>query len=316
MNVIGQSRSILEAQEKAKKVVAGKTPVLLLGENGTGKEFFARMIHELSPRRGSPFVAINLAVVPKDRQESELFGYKLGVSAGRISQIVGSFEKASRGTVFLDGIIEMDIGLQAKILTVLEGEGSTSNRGRSSATMDMRVIAATNSDLTEAVVQKKFLANLYYRLSVFPVVIPPLRERREDIFLFAEHFLAIYSRELNKEGLKLSPEVIETMTRYPWPGNIDELRGCIERAATLCDGHTIRPSHIDLYYSTIKPAALAMEPTRSLQKATREAVRAVEVRMIESALRETGWNKSKAAEILQVSYKTLLTKIKEYGIEQ
>src|SRR5229473_1955577 len=262
--MVGQSRALLEAQDKAKKVAVGTTTVLLLGESGTGKELFARMIHDLSPRKNGPFVAINCAAIPRELLEGERF---------------------------------MRVG------------------GTSQVKADVRVVAATNKDLQAAVAKQAFREDLYYRLNVFPLVIPPLRDRREDIPLLVEHFLAMYSREVKKEALALSSEAVEVMKHHPWTGNIRELQNCIERAVILCDGREILPEHIGLR----APTGLAEEglpAVGSLQEASSAASRAVEAKMIEKVLRETGGNKTKAAEILQVSYKTLLTKIKDYGLDK
>src|SRR2546422_720702 len=244
--MVGQSRALLEAQEKAKKVAVGTTTVLLLGESGTGKELFARMIHDLSPRKNGPFVAINCAAIPRELLESELFGHERGSFTGATGRKIGKFELGDKGTVFLDEIGDMDIGLQAKLLRVLEGERFMRVGGTSSVKADVRVVAATNKDLQVAVAKHAFRDDLYYRLNVFPLVIPPLRDRREDIPLLVEHFLAMYSRELKREGLTVSSEAKEIMMHHPWTGNIRELQNCIERAVILCDGHEILPEHIGL----------------------------------------------------------------------
>jgi len=313
--LVGLSPLLVEAQEKAKKVAAGTTTVLLLGESGTGKELFARMIHDLSPRKHGPFVAINCAAIPKDLLESELFGHERGAFTGAIGRKIGKFELADEGTVFLDEIGDMDMGLQSKVLRVLEGDRFMRVGGMSKVKADVRVVAATNKDLQGAVAKQAFREDLYYRLNVFPVVIPPLRDRREDIPPLVEHFLAIYGRELKKDVQAVSPEALALMMRHPWTGNVRELQNCIERAVILCDGRAVQPEHLGL--STIAPVEEASPPVSgSLLEASSAAVRAVESRMIERILRETGGNKSKAAEILQVSYKTLLTKIKDYGLER
>ncbi|TLY24159.1 MAG: sigma-54-dependent Fis family transcriptional regulator [Nitrospirae bacterium] len=313
--MVGQSRALLEAQDKAKKVAVGTTTVLLLGESGTGKELFARMIHDLSPRKNGPFVAINCAAIPRELLESELFGHERGSFTGATGRKIGKFELGDKGTVFLDEIGDMDMGLQAKLLRVLEGERFMRVGGTSSVKADVRVVAATNKDLQAAVAKHAFREDLYYRLNVFPLVIPPLRDRREDIPLLVEHFLAMYSREVKKEGLTLSSEAVEVMKHHPWTGNIRELQNCIERAVILCDGREILPEHIGLraLARSAEEGALA---GGSLQEASSAASRAVEAKMIEKVLRETGGNKTKAAEILQVSYKTLLTKIKDYGLDK
>jgi DNA-binding NtrC family response regulator len=313
--MVGQSRALLEAQEKAKKVAFGTTTVLLLGESGTGKELFARMIHDLSPRKNGPFVAINCAAIPRELLESELFGHERGSFTGATGRKIGKFELGDKGTVFLDEIGDMDIGLQAKLLRVLEGERFMRVGGTSSVKADVRVVAATNKDLQVAVAKHAFREDLYYRLNVFPLVIPPLRDRREDIPLLVEHFLAMYSREVKKEALALSSEAVEVMKHHPWTGNIRELQNCIERAVILCDGREILPEHIGLRVLA-RSAAEDVPAVGSLQEASSAASRAVEAKMIEKVLRETGGNKTRAAEILQVSYKTLLTKIRDYGLDK
>ena len=313
--MVGQSRALQEAQEKAKKVAAGTTTVLLLGESGTGKELFARMIHDCSPRKNGPFVTINCAAIPRELLETELFGHERGSFTGATGRKIGKFELGDKGTVFLDEIGDMDMGLQAKLLRVLEGDRFMRVGGTSPVKADVRVVAATNKDLQAAVATQAFREDLFYRLNVFPLVIPPLRDRREDIPLLVEHFLAVYSRELKRESLAVSSEAMEVMRHHPWTGNIRELQNCIERAVILCDGHEILPEHIGLR-APARSATEDMPTGGSLQEASSAASRAVEARMIEKVLRETGGNKTKAAEILQVSYKTLLTKVKDYGLDK
>jgi DNA-binding NtrC family response regulator len=313
--LIGQSRSILDAQEKAKKVAAGPTTVLLLGESGTGKELFARMVHDLSPRKNGPFVAINCAAIPRELLESELFGHERGAFTGATGRKIGKFELADKGTIFLDEIGDMDLGLQAKLLRVLEGDQFMRVGGMTKVKTDVRIVAATNQDLQGAVAKQTFREDLYYRLNVFPIVIPPLRERRDDIPLLVEHFLAIYGREMKKDLKGLSPESLDLMMRHSWTGNVRELQNGIERAVILCDGPTIQPEHLGLR-SPARVEGPDAPMSGGLLEASSAAVRVVETRMIERVLRETGGNKSRAAEILQVSYKTLLTKIKDYGLER
>jgi DNA-binding NtrC family response regulator len=311
--LVGKSQLLLEAQEKTKKVAAGTTTVLLLGESGTGKELFARMIHDCSPRKNGPFVAINCAAIPRDLLESELFGHERGAFTGAAGRKLGKFELGDKGTVFLDEIGDMDHGLQAKLLRVIEGDRFMRVGGTSPVKADVRVVAATNKDLQAAVAAQAFREDLYYRLNVFPIVIPPLRDRREDIPLLVEHFLGMYGRELRKENLTVSPEALEIMMHHEWTGNVRELQNCIERAVILCDGPTIQPDNVGLRaQSDLDEQA----PTGGLQQASSAAARAVEAKMIARVLRETGGNKSRAAEILQVSYKTLLTKIKDYGLDK
>src|SRR3990170_2829019 len=197
-NIIGKSPRFLEAIDKAKKVAQGKTTVLLLGESGTGKELFARLIHYLSPRKNSPFVAINCAAIPKDLLESELFGHEAGAFTGAKEKKIGKFELSDKGTIFLDEIGDMDLNLQAKLLRVLQGDEFARLGGNKPIKIDVRVVAASNRDLQKAISDQGFREDLYYRLSAFPIVIPPLRERQEDIQPLAEHFLNIFSKEMNK----------------------------------------------------------------------------------------------------------------------
>jgi len=311
--LIGQSRLLSEAQENAKKVAAGATTVLLLGESGTGKELFARLIHDMSPRKNGPFIAINCAAIPKDLLESELFGHERGAFTGAGTRKLGKFELADEGTVFLDEIGDMELGLQGKVLRVLEGDPFMRVGGTSRVKADVRVIAATNKNLEAAVGTQAFRADLFYRLNVFPIVIPALRDRREDIPLLVAHFLTVYARELKKDVKTISPEALDLMMRLPWTGNVRELQNCIERAVILCDGRTVKPEHLGM---PTQGSATPVEVSSGdgLQAVSSAASRVAETKMIERVLAETGGNKSRAAEILKVSYKTLLTKIKDYGL--
>ena len=313
--LIGQSRVLTEAQEKARKVAAGTTTVLLRGESGTGKELFARLIHDLSPRKNSPFIAINCAAIPKDLLESELFGHERGAFTGATARKIGKFELADEGTIFLDEIGDMELGLQGKVLRVLEGDRFMRVGGTTKVKADVRLIAATNKDLEAGVTTQAFRADLFYRLNVFPIVMPPLRDRRDDIPLLVEHLLGVYARELKKDVKSVSPEALALMMRLPWTGNVRELQNCIERAVILCDGRVVKPEHLGV---NLMPSVVGEEPSSNtgLQAVSSAASRAAETKLIERVLGETGGNKSRAAEILQVSYKTLLTKVKDYGLDR
>jgi len=314
--IIGRSPQIESVAQKIQKVAPGKTSVLLLGESGTGKELFARAVHYLSPRKDHPFVAINCAAIPRELLESELFGHEKGSFTGADSKKIGKFELADRGTIFLDEIAELDISLQAKLLRVLQEGEIERVGGVKQARVDVRVIAASNRNLEEAVQERKFREDLYYRLSVFPVEIPPLRERREDIPHLVEYFLDKYCSELNKPRMTVSREAMEMMMQYRWKGNVRELENTIERAIILCEGREILPEHIvltSLGGTESSMNGLPMDGT--LEETSREALRIAESMRIRKALEEVRWNKTRAAEILGVSYKTLLTKIKDYGLE-
>lgn len=306
-NVIGESSKWQEVIEKVKRVASLKTTVLILGESGTGKEIVARTIHYLGSRAKEPFIAINCAAIPKDLVESELFGYEKGAFTGANETHQGRFELANKGTIFLDEIGDMDGQLQAKLLRVLEDGELQRVGGTKSIKIDVRVIAASNKDLKKLVEDGKFREDLFFRLNVFPIVIPPLRERREDIIPLAEHFLRTYSIELKKEKPELSEEVKDILLNYDWKGNVRELKNVIERALILCDGSVVLPEHLNL--------SVPSEDRFSLHDIKELAIMTTERLKIEEALKKTKGNKSKAAEILKVSYKTLLNKIKEYGIK-
>ena len=316
-DIIGKSPGMIAVAENIQKVSSTKTTVLLLGESGTGKELFARAIHDLSPRRDRPFVTLNCAAIPKELLESELFGHEKGAFTGAGEKKPGKLELADRGTVFLDEIGEMDLGLQAKVLRALQ-EGEIDRVGGSKpVTVDIRIIAASNRDLEAAVAGHLFREDLFYRLSVFPITVPPLRERKDDIPVLAEHFIAACAAEMNVPRKCISETAMDTLKSYYWKGNVRELENVIERAMILCEGDTITEEHLRLAPS-VSPASMLMNiPMEgTLEEASHTALRAAETMRIRKALESTHGNKTRAAEMLKVSYKTLLTKIKEYGIEK
>lgn len=311
--IIGKSASFLASVEQIRKVAAGNATVLLEGESGTGKEIFARTIHLLSSRNKHPLIPINCAAIPKGLMESELFGHEKGAFTGAQSMRVGKFELANGGTIFLDEIGDMDIGLQAKLLRILEEHEVVRVGGVTNVKIDVRVVTATNKNLKTLVEQGAFREDLYFRLNVIPIRIPPLRERREDIRPLAEHFLTSYALEAGKNNLSITEDALKLMYAHDWPGNIRELKNMMERAVIFCNGNRIEAD--DLGLSPVSPddsdlSQICFEG--ALQNVVSAVVRTVEKKMIGKVLKETGWNKSKAAVILQISYKTLLTKIKEY----
>lgn len=314
--IIGKSAVMIEVAQKVQKVASGKTSVLLLGESGTGKELFARAIHNLSPRNQYPLVTINCAAIPRELLESELFGHERGSFTGAEARKTGKFELADKGTIFLDEIAEMDLSLQAKLLRVLQ-EGEIEHiGGLKTFSVDVRIVAASNKDIEKAVEERMFREDLFYRLNVFPITIPPLRERKDDIPLLAEFFVNKYCVELKTSPKSISVEALDLLTNYPWKGNVRELENCIERALILCDSGAITPDHIALNPRLLLESSLKNIPMNgAMEDTVREAVRIAETQRIARALKETKGNKSKASELLRVSYKTLLTKIKDYGIE-
>jgi two-component system, NtrC family, response regulator AtoC len=314
--IIGKSSGILDVAQKIQKVAPGKTTVLLLGESGTGKELFARSIHNLSPRNCEPFVTINCAAIPRELLESDLFGHERGAFTGAETRKIGKFELAHKGTIFLDEIAEMDLPLQAKLLRVLQEGEIERVGGVGTVRIDVRVVAATNKDIEKAVEERLFREDLFYRLNGFPILIPPLRERKDDIPLLADYFISKYRVELGAGVTGIAGRAMELLVDYPWKGNIRELENCIERAIILCDGDTITEEHLSLSRQLSLESALKNIPMDgALEDAAKEATRIAETERIRRALKETKGNKSRAAELLRVSYKTLLTKIKDYGIE-
>jgi DNA-binding NtrC family response regulator len=317
--IVGESDAIKRAVAETQRVAATDTTVLLLGESGTGKELFARAVHHLSPRRDRAFVAINCAAIPETLIESELFGHERGAFTGATERRPGKFELAAGGTIFLDEIGEMPIGVQGKLLRAIEEKAVDRIGGRVPIPVDVRIVAATNRDLQEAAEAGEFRRDLYFRLAVFPIRVPPLRERGEDVLLLARHFAAQLGRELRKREATLTEEAIARVRAHPWPGNVRELENAIERACILADSDALTPADLGLV-PTPRRANVEQEVgadfdlSGTLAEAAERAARAVERRKITDALRAHDGNKTRAAEELGVSYKTLLTKIKEYEL--
>jgi DNA-binding NtrC family response regulator len=298
--IIGEHPAMLQAGREMQRVAMTESTVLLLGESGTGKELFARATHQLSPRAGRPFIAINCAAIPETLIENELFGHDRGAFTGAAGRQAGKFELAHRGTVFLDEIGELPAAAQSKLLRVLEDHKVERLGGTAPVPCDVRVIAATNRELEKAAESGAFRRDLYYRLAVVPITIPPLRERGDDVLLIAGHFLERFRREFKKNNLRFSSGASAALQQHTWPGNVRELQNAIERAAILNDGE-ITASELGL-------------PGRT-QSRDDENSKTQERQKIESTLRECKWNKTAAAERLGISYKTLLTKIKVHGLD-
>jgi DNA-binding NtrC family response regulator len=318
--IIGEDAKLRHVLQQLHRAAATDATVLLEGESGTGKELFARGLHALSPRADGPFVAINCAAIPDTLLETELFGHEKGAFTGASARKPGRFELAHRGTLFLDEIGDLPLALQAKILRALEEKRFERVGGTQSLHVDVRVVAATNRNLKQRVAERQFREDLYFRLSVFPIQIPPLRERKQDVVILARHFVDRFCRDLNKKLLTLAPAALDELDAYTWPGNVRELQNCIERAVILCDGETIHARHLNLSFrqaASTQPAASPWESidlSGTMGDALRRVTTEVERRKVEQALREMAGNKGRAAEVLQISYKTLLQKLKEYGI--
>ena len=315
--IIGESDAIKRAVGETQRVAQTDTTVLLLGESGTGKELFARAVHHLSPRRDKPFVAINCAAIPETLIESELFGYERGAFTGATERRSGKFELASGGTVFLDEIGELPLAVQGKLLRAIEEKTVDRIGGRAPIHVDVRIVAATNRNLQAAAESGEFRSDLFFRLAVFPIEIPPLRERGEDVVLLARHFAAQFGRELRKREAVLTDDALAALQAQRWPGNIRQLENAIERACILADAVTLDAR--DLGLAPASGPAPDVPPSEwdfsgTLAEATERAVRFVERRKIIEALRLHEGNKTRAAESLGVSYKTFLTKIKDYDL--
>jgi len=314
--IVGRSPKIKEAFLLLEKVAPTPATVFLSGESGTGKEIFARALHFLSSRRSRPFVAINCAAIPENLQESELFGYEKGAFTGADSPKLGRFELADKGTLFLDEVGDLSLPTQAKLLRALQ-EGTLERvGGTKSIHVDVRFVAATNQDLVKATDERRFREDLLYRLHVFPIHLPPLRERPEDIPLLAERFVNRYALEMKKPVKGISSQALPLLQHYSWPGNVRELQNCMERAVILCPQGEVGRQHIQFGPERGGDALeISLDSSGSLLEASSKAARAVEKRLIQEALRESKGNKWQASKRLRVSYKTLFSKIKELEIE-
>jgi DNA-binding NtrC family response regulator len=307
--IIGNSAAMHEVFETVKQVAPTKTTVLITGESGTGKELIAQSIHQLSGRNGS-FIAVNCSALPASLLESELFGHEKGAFTGASELKKGRFELADGGTLFLDEIGEIELSVQVKLLRVLETRTFERVGGVESIKTGARILTATNKDLRTLVEEKKFREDLYYRLDVVSIHLPPLRERMEDIPLIINHFINEFSKETGIEK-SISEEVINLLSSYPWPGNVRELKNCIERMFVLCRGTVIQTSNIPPHIlNEVQSHKISADfnPTTLNLKAN-------EIKLIVKALEKTDGNKSKAAELLGISRRTLHRKLIEYNIE-
>jgi DNA-binding NtrC family response regulator len=321
--IVGEDARLKQVTVSLHRAASTDTTVLLEGESGTGKELFARALHALSPRADGPFVAINCAAIPETLLETELFGHEKGAFTGASNRKPGKFELAHRGTLFLDEIGDLPLPLQAKILRALEEKRFERVGGTVSLQVDVRVVAATNRNLKAAVAARQYREDLYFRLSVFPITIPPLRDRQDDIPMLAKYFIERFCRDLNKKPMALAPSAVDELRAYPWPGNVRELQNCIERAVILTEGDTIHARHLNLSFHAPAADLTAAAPgmweqvdlSGSLADVSRRVLAEVERLKIEQTLREAAGNRGRAAELLQVTYKTLTTKLKDYGIQ-
>ena len=306
--IIGRSAAITEVVKLAQKVALTDTTVLLLGETGTGKEIFAEAIHQASNRRGKSFVAVNCSAFTKELLESELFGHKAGSFTGATKDKKGLFEEASGGTIFLDEIGELDHELQAKLLRVLESQQFIKIGDTKPTHVNVRILAATNRNLQKESEENHFRSDLFYRLSVFQITLPPLRERKKDIGLLAEFFMQYFASKVKNQVNSLSPRFVEKLEAYDWPGNIRELKNVIERAVILCDGNELDESLLPYDIQHI-------QPLKSNQTLSAFDLSSVEKLHIQRVLNHTHGNRAEAARLLNIGIATLYRKLKEYGLE-
>ncbi len=309
---IGESQAIKTVFDRLTTVAPTDVPVRIQGESGTGKELVARALHNLSGRKEEPYLKINCAAIPEDLLESELFGYEKGAFTGAVQSKKGKFEVANNGTIFFDEIGELALSLQAKLLRVLEEQEITRLGSNSSIKIDVRMIFATAKDLKKAIRERTFREDLFYRINVVPITIPPLRERGEDIADLTEHFLKRYAAKYGKEGLEISSNAYERLLAHNYPGNVRELKNGIERAVLLSTGGRIHIAHLPSDFRTQTESVPFFNEGMSLD----EGVKCYERQRILQALNETGWKKVAAAERLGISRKVLWKKLKDLDIQE
>jgi two-component system, NtrC family, response regulator AtoC len=321
---VAASPAMKKIRAQAALVANVDIPVLLLGESGTGKEVLARLIHKLSPRAHRTFLKVNCAAVPADLLESELFGYEAGAFTGATHAKPGKFELCNKGTILLDEIGEMPPLLQAKLLHVLQDQQFSRLGSRNVVKVDVRILAATNINIPEAIANKRLREDLYYRLNAFTLSLPPLRERKEEIVILLKHFMSRMSESYARPPLPLSPVLVEACLRHTWPGNLRELSNFIKRYLVLGD-ETLAVAELQprpdggggRHFESVGKAAVAgAEGPGGLKSLGRSAKDEAEAEAIARALEETNWNRKQAAALLKISYKALLYKIRQYGIAQ
>lgn len=311
--IIGDSRAIHDLIERVRKVADSDVSVLVLGESGTGKELVAQALHFNSPRRNGPFVKVNCAAVPADLLEAEFFGFEKGAFTGAIKRKRGKFEQAHEGTLFLDEIGDMPPSTQMKILRVIQENELIRVGGETPIKIDIRIITATNKDLKKSVAEGEFREELYYRLNVVSLELPPLRERKQDIPALANHFLRVYNEKFHKNIEAISPEAMDLLLGFSWPGNIRELENVIQRGIVFAYGNSLdKKALLDVY-----PSLGSEEPVFTgvtLEDKIEVMVCATEKRLILEMLKETNWKRQEAADRLGISRKTLHNKMKKYGL--
>ena len=311
--VFGRSEAMLAVRGRLDKLAAANVPVLIQGESGTGKDIIARMIHAQSPWRVGPFVKVNCPAIPGTLLESELFGYEKGAFTGAYGTKPGRVEMAHRGTLFLDEISELDLGLQSKLLQLLQDGQFCRIGAQEDKKVEVRVVCATNRKLEEEIENGTFREDLFYRINVVNLHLPPLRERRADIEELAKYFLEYYNRKYNCRARALSPELITVLQKYHWPGNIRELENLIKRYVILGNEDVITSDLVTREQEYFDPD-IPIDGPISLKKITKQAVRELERKVILKVLQANHWNRKQAARALNISYRALLYKIRDAGL--
>ena len=304
--IIGNSPAIAAAIKLAQRVAPTDTTVLILGETGTGKEVFAEAIHQASPRNIKPFVAINCSAFSKDLLESELFGHKAGAFTGAVKDKKGLFEEDNGGTIFLDELGELDHDLQAKLLRVLESQQFIKLGDTKTTKVNVRILAATNRNLQDEVAKDHFRSDLFYRLSVFQITLPAIRDRRKDIGLIAKSFVQYFAAKVNKQITGFTDDFLNKLENYNWPGNVRELKNIIERAVILCDTHELD--------SSLLPYEFDSAPAKAAGNLSAFDLSSVEKLHIQRVLNHTQGNRAESARLLNIGIATLYRKLKEYGL--
>jgi len=314
-NIISSSGAMDEVLKLVHKAKDSNISVLIQGESGTGKELIARAIHYNGKRKDGPFVAVNCAAIPRDLIESEMFGHEKGAFTGAVQRKIGKFEQANGGTIFLDEIGELELNLQAKLLRAIQQRQFERVGGNEVITADVRIISATNKDLVQASRDREFREDLYYRLASFPIVLPPLRERRSDILLLAEHFLEKFAEREAASVRSFTKKAVKMLYDYPWPGNVRELEGAIERAVLLCDGDAIAETDLPLSVRAFADGDDVGVPTPSLFEGTESVIplETLKEQAVRHALKVTDGNVLEAAKKLRISRSTLYELMKKYN---
>lgn len=312
--IIGKSRGVVEMTERIKKVADSDVAVLILGESGTGKEIAAQAIHALSPRGSGPFIKVNCAAVPQELLEAEFFGFEKGSFTGAVKARRGKFEQANGGTILLDEIGDMPLATQTKILRVLQENELERVGGESPIKINIRLLASTHKDLQRAVQEGEFREDLFYRLNVVPLRLPPLRERAEDIPILARHFLDVYNEKFRRDLKGISPEGMALLQGYSWPGNIRELENVIQRGIILAYNETLGSKELLDVYPSLSDRSSETPTGPTLQDKVESVVGVTEKRLILEALKEENWKRQETADRLGISRKSLHNKMKKYGL--